>query len=130
MEYEAGLDHGDHDGSGGVAGTTRRLPGLRPPRARARAHARHPGAVPSGYLHPAEEDAPIGTTVAGESHAWFEAWLGAWMPYDPTNGAPVGSRHVVVAHGRDYGDVPPLKGVYHGGPAGDLDVKVELTRLA
>jgi transglutaminase-like putative cysteine protease len=89
-----------------------------------------PARYMSGYLHPGEEDAPIGATVAGESHAWFEAWLGAWMPYDPTNGLPVGPRHVVVAHGRDYGDVPPLKGLFHGGPAGDLEVKVELTRLA
>jgi transglutaminase-like putative cysteine protease len=88
-----------------------------------------PARYTSGYLHPSDE-AEVGETTSGESHAWIEAWLGAWTPYDPTSGAEVGARHVVVAHGRDYGDVPPLKGVYHGGPSEALDVNVELTRLA
>jgi transglutaminase-like putative cysteine protease len=89
-----------------------------------------PARYTSGYLHPSDEDAPIGEVTPGESHAWIETWLGEWIPLDPTSGETVGPRHVVVAHGRDYGDVPPLKGVYHGGPAVALDVKVELTRLA
>jgi transglutaminase-like putative cysteine protease len=89
-----------------------------------------PARYTSGYLHPGEADAPIGEVVAGESHAWFEVWLGAWMPYDPTNGLPVGPRHVVVAHGRDYADVPPLKGSYHGPPDSTMEVTVEITRLA
>jgi transglutaminase-like putative cysteine protease len=89
-----------------------------------------PARYTSGYLHPSDEDAPIGEVTAGESHAWIEAWVGEWVALDPTSGDDVGSRHVVVAHGRDYGDVPPLKGVYHGGNAEALDVSVELTRLA
>lgn len=88
-----------------------------------------PARYTSGYLHPSDV-ADVGETTSGESHAWIEAWLGAWTPFDPTSGAEVGARHVVVAHGRDYADVPPLKGVYHGGPAEALDVNVELTRLA
>jgi transglutaminase-like putative cysteine protease len=88
-----------------------------------------PGRYTSGYLHPSD-DAPIGVAVSGDSHAWIEAWLGSWAPYDPTSGVPVETRHVVIAHGRDYADVPPLKGVYHGGPSEALDVHVELTRLA
>jgi transglutaminase-like putative cysteine protease len=83
----------------------------------------------SGYLHP-QEDALVGTTVAGQSHAWVEWWAGEWVRFDPTNGIPVGQRHVVVGRGRDYGDVSPLKGIYSGGAAGDLEVKVELTRVA
>jgi transglutaminase-like putative cysteine protease len=82
----------------------------------------------SGYLHP-QVDAEIGATVAGQSHAWVEWWCGDWTGYDPTNGVPVGPRHVVVARGRDYDDVPPLKGVYHGPPSTELGVTVELTRL-
>ena len=49
---------------------------------------------------------------------------------DPTSGAAVGERHVVVARGRDYTDVPPLKGIYHGPTGGDMTVTVEVTRLA
>ena len=37
---------------------------------------------------------------------------------------------MLVARGRDYADVVPLKGVFHGGPARALDVSVELTRVA
>jgi transglutaminase-like putative cysteine protease len=83
----------------------------------------------SGYLHPRAE-AEAGETVAGQSHAWVEFWCGDWYGYDPTNGVPAGLRHVVVARGRDYDDVAPLKGVYHGPPTSQLGVTVEVTRLA
>lgn len=88
-----------------------------------------PARYVSGYLHPSKE--PVaGETVAGESHAWVEAWLGTWWGVDPTNGIPAGERHVVVARGRDYTDLPPLKGVYAGGGLQSLGVSVEVTRLA
>ena len=88
-----------------------------------------PARYVSGYLHP-DADAKPGQTAIGQSHAWVEYWAGSWTPLDPTSGAPVGERHVVVARGRDYADVPPLKGIYHGPPAGDMRVTVEVTRLA
>lgn len=87
-----------------------------------------PARYVSGYLHPVP-GAGIGEQVVGESHAWVEVWLGAWWGYDPTNREPAGERHVVVARGREYGDVPPLKGVYRGGGSQALGVQVELTRL-
>ena len=43
---------------------------------------------------------------------------------------PIGDRHVLVARGRDYADVSPVKGIFHGGQTGRLDVTVGLTRLA
>jgi transglutaminase-like putative cysteine protease len=88
-----------------------------------------PARYVSGYLHPLPEAEP-GSTAVGQSHAWVEYWAGGWVPLDPTSGAAVGERHVVVARGRDYADVPPLKGVYDGPPADDLRVTVEVTRLA
>jgi transglutaminase-like putative cysteine protease len=88
-----------------------------------------PARYVSGYLHP-RADAQIGETVEGQSHAWVEWWCGGWEGYDPTNGAATGPRHVVVARGRDYADVPPLKGIYHGAPSSYLGVTVEVTRLA
>ena len=88
-----------------------------------------PARYVSGYLYPAAEAAP-GQTVAGQSHAWVEAWTGDWHAVDPTSGNPVGERHVMVARGRDYADVSPLKGIYLGGPAETMAVTVELTRLA
>ena len=88
-----------------------------------------PARYTSGYLHP-NRNAEVGTAVSGQSHAWLEAWVGDWLPLDPTNGAAVGERHVVVGRARDYADVCPLKGIYHGGPAKALQVTVELTRQA
>jgi transglutaminase-like putative cysteine protease len=87
-----------------------------------------PARYVSGYLHfdPAAEP---GHAVAGQSHAWVEYWTGEWVACDPTNLAPVGERHVIVARGRDYADVPPLKGIYHGAPSVALEVTVEVTRL-
>ena len=88
-----------------------------------------PARYVSGYFHP-DPDSPIGTTVTGESHAWAEAWIGDWVPFDPTNNVPVGERHVVVARGREYRDVTPVKGIYSGAPAATPSVLVELTRRA
>lgn len=88
-----------------------------------------PARYVSGYLHPSA-DAQPGQSTAGQSHAWVEAWVGDWLPFDPTNGGPVGDRHVVVGRARDYADLAPLNGIFHGGPAKALGVTVELTRLA
>ncbi len=67
----------------------------------------------SGYL--ATEPAPGQARVVGAdaSHAWVEVWLGEdeWLPLDPTNDQVPGERYVAVACGRDYADVPPVKGV-------------------
>jgi transglutaminase-like putative cysteine protease len=88
-----------------------------------------PARYVSGYLHPLA-DAGVGETVAGESHAWVEGWFGGWWGFDPTNAVPAGERHVVVARGRDYDDVPPMRGVYSGGTSSSLGVTVNITRLA
>jgi transglutaminase-like putative cysteine protease len=87
-----------------------------------------PARYVSGYLYPMA-DAEVGQVVAGQSHAWVEWWSGEWKAFDPTNGAPAGPRHVLVARGRDYADVTPLKGVYNGAPSTGLGVTVEITRL-
>jgi transglutaminase-like putative cysteine protease len=83
----------------------------------------------SGYLHP-KHSAVVGDTVDGRSHAWIQAWTGGWWHYDPTNGTEITEQYVSVGAGRDYADVSPLKGIYSGKGATDLDVIVEMTRLA
>lgn len=83
----------------------------------------------SGYLHP-KSNAVVGDTVDGRSHAWIQAWTGGWWSYDPTNETKISEQYVSVGAGRDYTDVPPLKGIYSGRGATDLDVVVEVTRLA
>lgn len=81
----------------------------------------------SGYLYTGLGE--IGEEVIGESHSWVEAWVGYWMPIDPTNGRPVVEDHIVVAKGRDYHDVSPLKGIFSGGRSRKIEVTVSLIRL-
>lgn len=88
-----------------------------------------PARYVSGYLFP-DQDAEPGDAAVGESHAWVEYWAGSWVGIDVTNRTEPGLRHVVVGHGRDYGDVLPHKGIYHGAPDSSLNVVVHFTRLA
>jgi transglutaminase-like putative cysteine protease len=88
-----------------------------------------PARYVSGYLHP-KASAEIGETVEGESHAWIEWWAGDWVGYDPTSLSAAGTDHVLVARGRDYTDVTPLKGIYAGPTGSTLFVSVQVTRLA
>lgn len=82
----------------------------------------------SGYLAPGG-DAAVGQRATGESHAWVEWWDGAWESLDPTNPDAGALDHVVVARGRDYDDVPPIKGVFQGAEALAQTVSVTFTRL-
>lgn len=88
-----------------------------------------PARYVSGYLHPLVDAVP-GDEIEGQSHAWVEYWAGEWLARDPTTMAEVGERHVLVAAGREYGDVPPLKGIYHGAPGSTQAVTVTVARLA
>ncbi|MFT4009938.1 MAG: transglutaminase family protein [Nocardioidaceae bacterium] len=72
----------------------------------------------SGYLATDPASGQSRVVGADATHAWLEVWLpapgggeGIWLPVDPTNDCVVTDRHVTVAYGRDYGDVPPVKGV-------------------
>jgi transglutaminase-like putative cysteine protease len=73
-----------------------------------------PARYVSGYLF-----RDVGSTdrsTDGATHAWVEALLPdlGWVGFDPTNNLVVEDRHVRVAIGRDYADVPPTRGVYKG----------------
>lgn len=88
-----------------------------------------PARYVSGYLHPNPE-AAVGDTIDGQSHAWIQAWTGGWWNYDPTNDTDITEQYISVGVGRDYSDVSPLKGIYSGEGSTDLDVVVEISRLA
>jgi len=64
------------------------------------------------------------------THAWVEAFLPSlrWVGFDPTNNCLAGERHVTVAIGRDYADVPPSRGVYKGEADSHLAVGVSVRR--
>lgn len=83
----------------------------------------------SGYLFHRVEDHDRSAEDA--THAWVEALLPelGWVGFDPTNNLIVGERHIRVAVGRDYADVPPTRGVYKGDARSELNVAVQV-RLA
>ncbi|MGH6648832.1 transglutaminase family protein [Aquabacterium sp.] len=93
------------------------------------------GRYVSGYLLtlPPPGQAPL--VGADASHAWVSVWCpglglpdGEWLDLDPTNDCVPDTHHVRVAHGRDFGDVTPLRGVIRGGGKHTLVVRVT-TRL-
>ena len=69
--------------------------------------------------------------VRVQTHAWVEALIPGhgWHPVDPTNRRPVGVRHVVIGHGRDYDDVAPVRGTYLGSATPSVDAEVEIRRM-
>ena len=90
-------------------------------------HAGWPARYVSGYLGPADE----ATVAEGQSHAWAEVCGGdgRWVALDPTHGGYIGTHHLRLAVGRDYGDVAPHRGLFYGSTAGatpDVNVRVEL----
>jgi transglutaminase-like putative cysteine protease len=81
----------------------------------------------SGYIAPqADMTDPQPTTIA--THAWVEVQLPdlGWVGLDPTHNLATGERHVRVAVGRDYADVPPTRGTFKGKTSSTLEVSVEV----
>ena len=66
------------------------------------------------------------------THAWVEVFLPSlrWVGFDPTNNTLAGERHIAVAVGRDYDDVPPSRGVFKGEAESQLAVGVSVRRAA
>ncbi|MFN2201741.1 MAG: transglutaminase N-terminal domain-containing protein [Caldilineaceae bacterium] len=81
----------------------------------------------SGYLYHRRQDHDRSAEDA--THAWLEAYLPGpgWVGFDPTNNLMATDRHIRVAVGRDYSDVPPSRGVYVGSARESLDVGVRVT---
>ena len=81
----------------------------------------------SGYLfHEAESK---DRSLDGASHAWVEVLVPklGWVAFDPTNNLLAADRHIRVAIGRDYADVPPTRGVYKGETTSELSVSVTVS---
>lgn len=89
----------------------------------------------SGYLSTLPPPGKPRAVGADASHAWVAVWVpgeanGHWLAVDPTNDQWAGERYVTVAWGRDYGDVPPLKGViFTDASTSTLRVEVDVEPL-
>lgn len=87
-----------------------------------------PARYVSGYIEtlpPEGQEKLIGTDA---SHAWFSVYIPTfgWVDFDPTNNQIPKNQHIVVAYGRDYLDVPPLKGVTYSSGKNEMEVSVDI----
>jgi transglutaminase-like putative cysteine protease len=82
-----------------------------------------PARYVSGYLYNGPVDQLKG---AQASHAWVEVFLPGigWRGLDPTNNVEPDGRYIKIAIGRDYSDVPPLRGTYRG--TGQRSMRVDV----
>jgi transglutaminase-like putative cysteine protease len=71
------------------------------------------GRYVSGYLATRPPPGRPRLVGADASHAWVGCWVpgAGWLYLDPTNNRVIDESHATVGFGRDYGDVPPVKGV-------------------
>jgi transglutaminase-like putative cysteine protease len=82
----------------------------------------------SGYLRTVPPPGRERLRGADASHAWISVFCGdaGWVDLDPTNNCLAQEDHLTIAWGRDYNDVPPLRGVFIGGGAHQLTVSVDV----
>lgn len=86
----------------------------------------------SGYL--ATDPPPGKERMVGidATHAWAAVWTptGHWLGLDPTNDQFVDERYIIVGWGRDYADVPPLRGIiFTDSEFSVIDVSVDVAPL-
>jgi transglutaminase-like putative cysteine protease len=81
-----------------------------------------PALYVSGYL---------ATETASATHAWVEVFVPGhnWQGLDPTHNCPTNETYVKLAVGRDYADVPPVRGTYKGNTQSTLTVDVKIQQL-
>lgn len=86
----------------------------------------------SGYLETLPPPGQKKLVGSDASHAWFAVYCPneGWYDFDPTNNKMTTDQYITTAWGRDYSDVPPVKGViFGGGKSHNLSVAVDVERL-
>jgi len=85
----------------------------------------------SGYMETKPPEGSARLVGADASHAWLSVFTPdhGWIELDPTNNQHPDHRYITVSWGRDYSDVPPLKGVIFGGGTHKMTVSVDVEPL-
>jgi transglutaminase-like putative cysteine protease len=88
-----------------------------------------PAAYVSGYLRTVPPPGRPRLEGADATHAWASVWCGSdygWVGFDPTNACPAQDDHLILATGRDYGDVAPIEGIILAPGRQTLKVEVDV----
>jgi transglutaminase-like putative cysteine protease len=87
-----------------------------------------PARYVSGYLETLPPEGKAKLVGSDASHAWLQVFVpgSGWIDVDPTNDMLASDRHIVVAWGRDFDDVSPIRGVISGGGKHTLNVAVDV----
>lgn len=90
-----------------------------------------PARYVSGYIETVPPPGKEKLVGADASHAWVSVYFpqAGWIEFDPTNNVLPADKHIIVAHGRDYHDVAPLKGIVFSSGNQRLTVKVDVERM-
>lgn len=85
----------------------------------------------SGYIRTLPPPGKEKLVGADASHAWLSVYQPGWgwLDLDPTNDMAAGEDHIVVAWGRDYDDVTPVRGVVLGGGEHQVSVAVDVVEI-
>jgi transglutaminase-like putative cysteine protease len=87
-----------------------------------------PARYVSGYMRTHAPEGKARLVGADASHAWFRVFCPGigWLDFDPTNNVQPAEEHIVVAFGRDFGDVSPVAGILTGGGRHIVKVAVDV----
>lgn len=90
-----------------------------------------PARYVSGYLETLPPPGKERLVGADASHAWVEIYFPeiGWVEFDPTNNLLPNHQHIIVAFGRDYQDVAPIKGIVFSSGKQKLTVRVDVERI-
>jgi transglutaminase-like putative cysteine protease len=85
----------------------------------------------SGYLQTRPPPGKPRLIGSDASHAWLSVYCGplGWVEIDPTNNLFPDLEHITLAWGRDYGDLPPIRGVFIGGGRNRHTVSVDVSPI-
>ena len=89
------------------------------------------GRYVSGYIETLPPPGQPKLIGADASHAWLDIYIpgSGWLEFDPTNNLRPTEQHIILASGRDFNDVSPLKGVMFGGGQHTLEVAVDVREI-
>ncbi len=90
-----------------------------------------PARYVSGYIETMPPPGKVKLVGSDASHAWVAVYFPeiGWVEFDPTNNLLPSYKHIIVAFGRDYFDVAPVKGIIFSSGGQNINVQVDVSRI-